>query len=74
MFLDSLPQTLTPLELGGAGAASVQQGLAQTLRAVLDVQVGGGPGGRPDAWCGARGVVGQEPAVVCGWRLTAPAQ
>lgn len=39
MFLDSLPQTLTPLELGGAGAANVQQGLSQTLRAVLDVQV-----------------------------------
>lgn len=38
MFLDGLPQTLTPLGLGGAGAADVQAGLRKTLRAVLDVQ------------------------------------
>lgn len=45
MFLDGLPQTLTPLALGGAGAPDVQMGLRKTLRAVLDVQVGG-EGGR----------------------------
>ncbi|EFN52184.1 hypothetical protein CHLNCDRAFT_139395 [Chlorella variabilis] len=38
MFLDGLPQMLTPLGLGGAGAADVQAGLRKTLRAVLDVQ------------------------------------
>lgn len=38
MFLDGLPQTLTPLGVGGAGAADVQAGLRKTLRAVLDVQ------------------------------------
>lgn len=42
MFLDGLPQTLTPLGVGGAGAADVQAGLRKTLRAVLDVQVGAG--------------------------------
>lgn len=44
MFLDGLPQMLTPLGLGGAGAADVQAGLRKTLRAVLDVQVGVGTG------------------------------
>ena len=39
MFLDGLPQMLTPLGVGGAGAADVQAGLRKTLRAVLDVQV-----------------------------------
>ncbi|KAL4446262.1 hypothetical protein ABPG77_003069 [Micractinium sp. CCAP 211/92] len=38
IFLDGLPQMLTPLGLGGAGAADVQAGLRKTLRAVLDVQ------------------------------------
>lgn len=38
MFLDGLPQTLTPLGLSGAGAPDVQAGLRKTLRAVLDVQ------------------------------------
>lgn len=38
MFLDGLPQMLTPLGLGGAGAADVQSGLRKALRAVLDVQ------------------------------------
>jgi hypothetical protein len=42
MFLDGLPQTLTPLGVSGAGAADVQAGLRKTLRAVLDVQVGAG--------------------------------
>jgi len=50
MFLDSLPQTLTPLELGGAGAAHVQQGLSQTLRAVLDVQVRRRRAAKGGAW------------------------
>ncbi|KAL4856634.1 Gamma-tubulin complex component 3 [Chlorella vulgaris] len=43
MFLDGLPQTLTPLGVGGAGAPDVQAGLRKTLRAVLDVQVFNSP-------------------------------
>ena len=42
MFLDGLPQMLTPLGLSGAGVADVQAGLRKTLRAVLDVQVNQG--------------------------------